>query len=491
METIGRRKCDQWIPQAVLGLALIGLAACSSGNDSNGAVAPGGSAGASGPIVLINNVGNKTLTSVALNGDSGSKVINTIPASEFGNVALGDMQVSNEDWIFVNLEAADQVAIIDPLRGTTPEHPEHKGNLTTGTGPADLYRDRNDGELIWVMNDGDNAGDDLINCKLQGGGSVTVLQNSHPGPGGSPPVKLGTTCLLADGHKAAAFADNGRVFISSETAGEIAVLNGASPLTGAPALITRIDLCKSGKEAGLPSPTTCNPENPTGATAFTRNNAAPQAIRWSKETKKIYSLQKGYGEILEINPTTLATTKTFDLDVTGTAYTSFGMSPNGKYLVLIGQTTASQATKLGIIDLTATAPAIVDLTTPELVATSPGEFKFSPDSSRFYILSGDVAAATKKDKLFAYTRTTAGAGLVLDEEISLQTTRTGAHRFDVLAEGAGVPAYLVVSNSSDHSISIINTTDYRIKQRIAGLVVPGPVMVFTSGIVQAGNQASN
>ena len=241
METIGRRRFDRWIPQAALGLALIGLAACSSGDQDPGTVAPGGSTGASGPIVFINNVGNKTLTSVALKGDSGNKVINTIPASEFGNVALGGMQVSNEDWIFVNLGAANQVAVIDPLRGATPEH---KTNRSTGTGPAEIYRDRNDGELIWVMNDGDNAsgtttlGDDLINCAAQRGGSVTVLR----GAGGSLPVPLGTTCLLADGHKVAAFADNGRVFVSSQTAGEIAVLNGAPPVTGAPALIERIDL---------------------------------------------------------------------------------------------------------------------------------------------------------------------------------------------------------------------------------------------------------
>jgi DNA-binding beta-propeller fold protein YncE len=176
-----------------------------------------------------------------------------------------------------------------------------------------MYRDRNDGEVIWIMNDGDNAqntttpGDDLVHCAAQGGGSVTVAHNSHLGPGGSPPTVLGTTCLLADGHKVAAFADNGRVFVSSETAGEIAVLDGTPGLTSAPTLLGRIDLCNPNKE-------TCNDESNTpSTTAFTPNSSAPHGIRWSKLTKKIYSLQEGYGQIAEIDPASLAIIRTIDL----------------------------------------------------------------------------------------------------------------------------------------------------------------------------------
>ena len=91
-------------------------------------------------------------------------------------------------------------------------------------------------------------------------------------------------------------------------------------------------------------------------------------------TKKVYSIQEGYGEIAEIDPDTLTITKTFDL--AGTPYTSYGISPDGKYLLLRGETTAPQATKLGVIDLSATTPAIANLTTPELDTalngTSPG-----------------------------------------------------------------------------------------------------------------------
>ena len=467
---------------------------------------PGGSAENANALVFVNNRGDSSLTSVALKGDSGNVVVNTIPAAEFENAALGDMQFSKEDWIFVNLAAESKVATIDPLTAATPEH---KANLPTGTRPVHMYRDRNDGEVIWIMNDGDNApntttpGDDLINCNNPArtggavvGGSVTVVHNSHLGPGGSLPTVLGTTCLLADGHKVAAFADNGRVFVSSETAGEIAVLDGTPGLTGAPTLLGRIDLCNSNKETGLPAPATCNPENATGTTPFTPNNAAPHGIRWSKLRQKIYSLQEGYGEIVEIDPNPpYAITNTWSL--ANTPYTSYGISPDGKYLLLRGQTTAPdpQATKLGVIDLSATTPVIANLTTPELDTalngTSPGAFKFSPDSKRFYILAGNEATATKKDRLFAFDWTTvAPPALTLLKEIPLLST--GGHSFDVLAQGAKEAKYLAVSNASPaNSLTIINATDNQEKQTVSVGTNPGGVMVFESGAASAGNQATN
>lgn len=488
METTKRRSYVSCITTSALGLALMGLAACNSGESTPiaGTPAPGGSAGFSGPLAFVNNTGDKTLTSVGLRGDSGNVVVNTIDAAEFENVALGDMQFSNEDWVFVNLAAANKVATIDPLTAATPAH---EVNLPTGTRPVHMYRDRNDGEVMWIMNDGDNAqntttpGDDLVHCATQGGGSVTVVHNSHLGPGGSPPTVLGTTCLLADGHKVAAFADNGRVFVSSETAGEIAVLDGTPGLTSAPTLLGRIDLCNPNKE-------TCNDESNTSLTTpFTPNSSAPHGIRWSKLTKKIYSLQEGYGQIAEIDPASLAIIRTIDLT---TPYTSFGISPDGKHLLLRGETTSpSQATKLGVIDLSAATPAIADLTIPELDGTSPGAFKFSPDSKRFYILGGNGATATKRDRLFAFDWTTlAPPSLTLLREIPL--VATGGHSFDVLAQGAGEAKYVVVSNATPaNSLTIIKATDNQEKQTVPVGPNPGGVMVFESGAAQAGNQASN
>ena len=486
------------ITTGALGLALIGLAACSSGDSTptTGTPAPGGSAGLSGPIAFVNNAGDKSLTSVALKGDSGNAVINTIPAAEFENGALGDMQLSSGDWVFVNLGAANKVATIDPLTAATPIH---EANLPSGTRPVHIYRDPTDGEVMWSMNDGDNApgtltpGDDLINCAVPTGGSVTILHNSHLGPGAVPPSVVKTACLLADGHHVTAFSSGAgipkRAFVSSTTAGEIAVIgNDPANVAEYHKLIGRIDLCTNAGEA-LNGQGPCDVNANADNTPNTPNTSNPHGIRFSELTKKVYSIQEGYGQIAEIDPDTLAITKTFDL--AGTPYTGYGISADGKHLLLRGETTSPQATKIGVIDLSASTPAIADLAIPELDGTSPGAFKFSPDSKRFYILAGNGATATKKDRLFAFNWTTVVPPVVtLLREIPLVST--GAHNFDVVAQGAGVAKFLVVTNAAPaNSLTIINATDNQEKQTVSVGANPAGVMVFESGAAQAGNQATN
>lgn len=492
-----RKQYSTYAKTGLLGLALIGLASCSSGDSSSPVVTSGGSAALQGPIVFVNNTTSKSLTSVALKGDSGNAVLGSIDAAKFENVALGDMQFTEGEWVFVNLAGANKVATIDPL---TNAQPVHEANLAAGTRPVHIYRDPNDGEVVWIMNDGDNAGgtltpgDDLINCAAQGGGSVTAIHNSHLGPGGTAPFVLGTTCLLADGHKVAAFASGAgvlkRVFVSSETAGEIAVLDDEETSATYRQVIHRIDLCRSAKEAAP-----CNDETSTLSTAaFTPNSSAPHGIRWSKLTKKIYSIQEGYHEIAEIDPTTFAVTPI--LDLTGLPYSAYGISPDGRFLLLRGDTTPVTGTKLGVLDLSVTPAVRTDFTIPELNGTAPGSFKFSPDGKRFYILAGNTATATKKDRLFAFDSSTLTAvtpALTLLREISL--VATGAHSFDVLAQGAGAATFIAVSNSTDNSLSVINATDNVIKQTVSSVGAVGSslggVMVYAPGTAAAGNQATS
>lgn len=493
---------------AMLGLALISLASCSSGDSSSGTPTSGGSAGLSGPLVFVNNTGDKSLTSMALKGDSGNAVVGTIDAAEFDNVALGDMQFSSGEWVFLNLGAAHKVAAIDPLTGAVPIH---RVNLSTGTRPVHIYRDPTDGEVIWSMNDGDNTagsltpGDDLINCNNPArpggavvGSSVTILHNSHQGPGANPPTVEKTVCLLADGHHVAAFSSGAgvpkRAFVSSETGGEIAVINN-EPGAWQWDMTHRIDLCNSAKE-------TCDDESATPLTTpFTPNGAGPHGIRWSKLTQKVYSIQEGYGEIAEIDPTILSITRTFDLATT--SYTSFGITPDGRFLLLRGQTPApAQATKLGVLDISVDPPVQTDFTIAALDGTSPGSFKFSPDGKRFYILAGNAAATTKKDRLFAFDASTLTATppvLTLIKDIGLDAGGdtigfNAAHNIDVLAQGApgaGKALYIVVSNRLSNSISIINATDNLIKQTVPVGPAPGGVMIYYPDAASAGNQASS
>lgn len=509
---------------AILGMALAGLVSCSSGESTSNSVAPGGSAGLSGPLVFVNNTGDKTLTSIALKGDSGNAVVGDIPNTAFGNVALGDMQYSDGNWLFMNLGATNKVATIDPLTEATPVH---EVNLTAGTRPVHIYRDPTDGEIMWVMNDGNNAtdangiptpyqGDDLINCvpatpvpDQNYGSSVTILHNSHLGPGATPPTVVKSECVLADGHKVAAFSqpttNNANIqklaFVSSSTAGEIAVV-GNDPAIAATyhKLITRIDLCDTAKEATRPIPAVCDVEDGTLLTVpFTVNNSNPHGIRFSKTTGKVYSIQENYRTIVEIDPTTLLATVVADLSATN--YTAYGISPDGRFLLLRGQTNVPQATKLGVIDLD-NGGTLTDFTIPVLDGTSPGSFKFSPDGKRFYILAGNAAATTKKDRLFAFDASTLTATppvLTLITEIPLiaggnSVGFDAAHNIDVLAQGApgaGEAKYIVVSNRLDNSVSIINATDNRIKETIPVGPAPGAVMIYYPGAAAAGNQASS
>jgi hypothetical protein len=489
---------------AMLGLALIGLASCSSGDSSTPAVTTGGSAALQGPIVFVNNTGDKTLTSVAIRGDSGNAVLGTIASAEFENVALGDMQFSEGEWVFLNLGAANKVATIDPLTGAVPVH---ETNLAIGTRPVHIYRDPTDGEVIWSMNDGDNTGgtgDDLINCAAQTGSSVTILHNSHLGPGANPPTVEKTVCVLADGHHVTAFSSGAgvpkRAFVSSETGGEIAVIDNEPGSPTKWTMTDRVDMCNPLKEA---IPTTCNDESGTSLTTpFTPNNAHPHGIRWSQLTKKVYSIQEGYGQIAEIDPTTLAITPIFDL--AGSPYTSFGISPDGRFLLLRGQTTAPdpQATKLGVLDLSVTPAVRTDFTIAALDGTSPGSFKFSPDGKRFYILAGNTPASTKKDRLFAFDSSklipvapATEPALTLLPAGEIPLLQTGGHSMDVLAQGAtgvGEAKYIVVSNTgTPGSVSIIKAADNSIKQHVTVGPAPGAVLIYYPGAASAGNQATS
>jgi hypothetical protein len=511
----------------MLGLALIGLASCSSGESTSSTVAPGGSAGLQGPIAFVNNTGDTTLTSVALRGDSGNFVINTLGTPPtlnkpdvFDDKALGDMQFSAGEWIFLNIsgvnDGADsskdvgtKVAAIDPINAATPVV---RTILTTGVRPVHIYRDPTDGEVIWSMNDTITVntatpGDDTINCNVATrpggpveGGSVTIIHNSHQGPGAHPPEIEATVCLLADGHKVTAFsqptATNGailrRAFVSSEVAGEIAVIDNEPASPTKYQMIRRIDMCNPLKEA-------CDAENPVGTGASTPNTSAPHGIRWSQLTGKVYSIQVGYGEIAEIDPTTFTITNRFDL--TGLPYTAFGISPDGRFLLLRGQTTTPQSTKLGVIDLGTVGNPRKDFTISELNDTSPGSFKFSPDGNRFYILAGNAGTATKRNLLFAFDSSklipvapAIEPALTLLPNGAIPLLQTGGHSIDVLAQGAtgaGEAKYIVVSNTgTPGTISIINATTNTRTQDVPVGSAPGGVMVYYPGAAAAGNQAT-
>lgn len=532
--------------RGVLGLALIGLAGCTAGESSPGTVTTGGSAALQGPLVFVHNSTDRTTSVVALRGDSGNAVIHTLgnnipetghPLGAYNGNAPGDMQFSEGEWVFVNVGAGNGVTLIDPLSGAKPLFEDH---LQIGKRPVHIYRDPTNGEVIWSMIDGDATTglDDVtatikdsgvvVDCSTTGGGSVTILHNSHIGPGGNVPKIIGKVCLYAKGHKVTAFSQSSATapavpkyaFVSSTTAGEIAVIDNVETLAGGAAnpnylkLVARIDLCDTAKEASRPVPADCTTpdESVTPLTAaFTPNNSNPHGIRFSKQTGKVYSIQENYRTIVEIDPVlvvpgvgTNAAAITRTLNLGPTSYTAFGITPNGRFLFLRGVDTLSDPAhligKIGIVDLTANPLAVIDFNLPEMTDVVPSTFRFTPDGTRMYMLASNTATGTGgqpgaqlKNLMFAYDISAFPAAPTRLKTMSLAST-TGNHSFDIYADGlagAGSARYVVVSNGTPaHSVSIFNATDNLLKQEVPVGIGAGAVMVYYPDAALTGNQAT-
>lgn len=543
----------------MLGLALISLASCTSGESTSGGVTSGGSAALQGPLVFVHNSTDRTTSVMALRGDTGNSVIRTMGngIAETGHVngayngnAPGDMQFSEGEWVFVNVggnvpggagvtpdNVGSRVALIDPLSGATPIFEDL---LQIGERPVHIYRDPVDGEVIWSMIDGNaSTGIDsvsaqigtsgpVIDCSATGGGAVTILHNSHVGSGGNVPTIIGKICLLAAGHKVAAFsqpaasnpANPKLAFISSTTAGEVSVIDNQETLPGGAAnpnylkLIARVDLCTdAGQTAQVPAQPLCDDESATAlTTAFTSNKSNPHGIRYSKLTGKIYSVQENYRTLVEIDPALVVSGPghnkgaiTRELNLAGTPYTSYGITPDGRFLFVRGVDTTTDLThvigKIGVVDLTADPLDVVPFNLPEMTDVVPSTFKFAPNGQRLYMLAANTATGTgsqpvnqKKNILFAYDTSTFPAAPTLLRQIGLLST-TGNHNFDIYADGAagaGSAKYVLVSNgSTENSVSIINTTTNQITQSVPTGNGASTVMVYYPDAAAAGNQATS
>ena len=529
MEAMKRNNFVSSVTTGALGFALISLAACNSGETTTATPTSGGSSTLQGPIAFVRNSGvgsQNTLSVVGTDAQGNLKLISTMgSAGEFESNALGDMQVSNGGWVFTNLTAGGKVATIDPLSGATPIH---EANLETRTRPVHIYRDPTDGEVIWSINDGDatNGNDSL--CP-GGGASVTVLHNSHLGSGGNPPKVAGTTCTLAAGHGVTAFsrptATDAAIpkyaVVTNAKGGQMAFLDNNKLSSTYRQMIARLDLCTDDGQKGLkPSGAACNDESSKALTdPFTSNGSNPHGIRWSQVTGKIYSNQAreveetgeetGYGEIIEVDPKLIvqgpghnkaAITRT--LRLLGTPYTSYGITPNGRFLFLRGIDLTTDAQhiigKLGVVDLSASGPLTI-ANLPDLVDVVPSTFKFTPDGQRMYLLASNAAtgndaqkAAQKKDLLLVFNPSTFPAPPQLVVEIGLSPSAT--HNFDVLVQGSGKASGVLVANGGagvTGSVTLINANNQITGNSLVVGVNPGAVMYYYDGIAVAGNQATS
>lgn len=487
METMKRRRYSSCITMGALGLALIGLAACSSEDATPTAGVPtsGGSAGLTNPLVLINNTGDKTLETVKHDGDTNNQSIGKLGGNnEFQGTALGDMTSSAGDWVFVNLSAANGVALIDPLSGAKPIF---ETILPTGERPVHIYRDAVDGEVIWSMNDGNaTTGIDSINCSAVG--SVSVLHNSHLGPGGEVPKLVKTLCIGV-GHKVAAFSKPTtsdatipkRTFITNAKSGEMHVIDNNAASGTYLTIIKAIDLCDKDKE----------PTKSCDSDVATLNASSPHGIAWSNATGKVYSRQEGYENVVEVDPDTMQIVRKVDV----APFTSSGISPDGKFMFLRATDTATDPDhvlgKLGVIDLTANSLAVTVF--PDLQDLAPGSFKFSPDGTKLYLtqsnsntgLTAAQQANLKRDKLVVLNTAALPAAPTVTTEIDLLPS-PGGHSLDLHVHDGNLK-HIWVTNKDDNSVSVINAASNQLVQRVAVGSAPGGLMVYESSALAGGH----
>ena len=519
MRFIGARKSySTYAKTGLLGLALLSLASCSSGDSSTPVATSGGSAALQGPIAFVNNRGigsQNTLSVVGTDSQGNLKIVSTMgTAGEFENNALGDMQISSGEWVFVNLTAGNKISTIDPISGATPIH---EANLPTGTRPNHIYRDPTDGEVIWSMNDGDATnGNDSIFCGGVGT-SVTVLHNSHIPTGGAPPTVVGTTCTLAAGHGVMAFSQPTvadltipkYAVVTNEKGGQMAFLDNVEASPTYRSMVARLDLCTdAGQVALTPAGAACDSEAATALTVpFTANGSNPHGIRWSKSSGKIYSMQTKYLEIVEVDPKLIVLGPgdnkpaiTRRLSLAGTPYASYGITPDGRFLFLRGSDITTDPNhiigKLAVVDLAA-AGALAITPLPDLADVVPSTFKFTPDGQRMYLLASDTAtgnaaqqAAQRKNRLFVFNPSTFPVASQLAE---ITLLAAAGHNFDVSVQGAGQATAVLVSNGtagSTGSVSLINANHQITGSLLVGLN-PGAVMFYSPGVAVAGNQATS
>lgn len=492
------------LSRSALCAVLLLLAACGGGDDSG----PEANSPLSTPMALVANQDDTTMTTIRLDGKH-SPVINTLSLGPVQADAIGGVTFSLGEWIFVTHTAGNRVAFIDPIGSLAPileDYLDASGDPKVGQRPKRIYRDPVDKEVLWTMNEGDAVTevDIVANCLF--GGSATVLHNSHISVGGEKPHIKKTSCLFGKGEEFAAFSRPTvgspgllqRAFVSSKTTGLVTVVTG-DPADGANrwSTLIPIDLCDNTKEA-------CD------ASALTPNSSAPAGMFWSQATGKIYSYLSGYGTVVEIDPSALAVTRKVDITLPApstTVFHSVGTTPNGRYLLLVGEDLLSDPSKVigkfGVVDLTAAVLSITLLPIPELDNLRPAIFQFTPDGKRLYLLQsnkisdlafGAQAHNLKSDRLLAFDPSMLPAVPAFVAEVSLPAAEM--HGMDLWItgpQGAGSAKGVVVTNATPGvrgSVSLIDATRHTITATIPVGKNPKQVTVYYVGLAANDNQAT-
>jgi DNA-binding beta-propeller fold protein YncE len=384
---------------------------------------------ASSPEALVFVSDEAGVVSVIAHGDDGNEVTASFAV---GSGGVGDMVLTTEHNLFVNVTANNEVAVFDP---DAEAGPELRNYLGSGSRPVHAYLDP-EGTRIWVMNDANVTAGDCLTAHPDGGAtsSVSLIQNHDNDDGGGAGGEGTIGEVIAEicvgrGHHKAAFSPD-KVFVSNISDGSVTVIDNDPDSPTYLEVLTTIDLCDAAKQA-------CD------ADLATSNFAVPHGIDYSSVSDKIYNGNIGYGTVTVIDPDTYAV-ETIDIGFANKLHAS----PDGGFVVVKGADTDSDPDhvigKLTVIDVEDNSFEQFDL---EDVA--PDGFEFTPDGAKLYVTSaqdgsGDQLDNLKNDVLLAFDSSDL-PNLELLAEIPVGPTEAehralAIHEHDGAAEHVFVPA---------------------------------------------------
>jgi hypothetical protein len=468
---------------AILGMALIGLVSCSQGDSSSSTVTSSGSVALQTPLAFVKIEGSTKLAVVAHSGSLGNDVLSIMSFS--GTSTVGDMATSEKDWIFANIPNQDGVALIDPVSSSQPIFEATlagAGLSGPGDNPAHIYRDPTDPEVIWSMNDGDANGDDGINCPTpQTGGSVTILHNSHIGPGGTLPEIHKEVCFGAGGrgHHSAIFTRGAGLpvstYITSEHDGAVIVLdNNPNNIGTYLSVIDRLDMCDGTKE-------TCD------ADVGTANTAGTHGIYFSTSTGRVYVHNEAYQQLAIVDPAGSNAVIRMDIG----AYGGLRLSGNGRFLIMRRTDTASDpfhvVGKIRVLDLAATPITITDFDVQDI---RPQTIRMSADNTKLFLTQSNSPSGLTTDQQLNLRQNVllvfniAGLPGALTPVVPDIPLPISSGRSIELYEKNGSLISILVSNTDNNTFSIVNATT-SVPSTIPIGANPGAIFVFEKGAAAA------
>ncbi len=462
------------------GAIVTGCGQAAVGTSSNNATPEGPEA-----LIFVGNSANGTVSTIS-HGHDGNAVLNTIPV---GSGAVGDINISSEHHVFVNVTANNQVAAIDPV---VTGDPVLKNFLPVGQKPVHGFRDPSDGTLIWVLNDSNAISGPCLTAR--GGAatnSVTVIQNHEVDGGGGGGSGSGQTTLgivleeicVGRGHHKAAFSYPSptnpdvprRVFVSNISDGTVTVIDAdlASPTFGD--VVTTVDLSDPAKQ-------TCSVTTPCDTDLTTSNGASPHGIDYSPLTGKIYNANVGYGTVTVIDAAMAVVDTTIDLGFVNKAH----VNPDGRFLVVKGTDKASDTDhvhgKLSVVDLEDNSVHPIDL-----LDIHPDSFEFSPDGSKLYVTTATSVATgnttqlanLKNNVLLSFD----ASGLPqLPAPVEIPVGVAGHdHRSLAIHEHNGVAEHVWVPNPDDGTVSVVDAESDTVVDTVTVGGEPSSIAVLAIG----------